>query len=103
MISDRRLRWHVFWCRRKSDTKTRFLLELARSVARAPRVPPPPPLLEVGTRSGGSALRILRGLNDIYPRGSRPPAVLTGDPYGTRPYEGSPSLSDERPYRATTR
>jgi len=103
MISDRRLRWHVFWCRRKSDTKSRFLLELARTVARAPRVPDPPPLLEIGTRSGGSALLMLRVLNDVYPRGTRHPVLLTVDPYGTRPYEGSPSLYDERHYRAMKR
>jgi len=103
MISDRRLRWHVFWCRRQSDTKSRFLLELARTVARAPRVPDPPPLLEIGTRSGGSALLMLRVLNDVYPRGTRHPLLLTVDPYGARPYEGSSSLYDERHYRAMKR
>src|SRR5256886_11889572 len=100
MISDRRLRWHVFWCRRKSDTKSRFLLELARTVARAPRVPDPPPLLEIGTRSGGSALPMLRGLNDVYPRGTPPPLLLTVDPYGTPPDEGSSSPYDQRPHPA---
>src|SRR2546425_2870049 len=99
MISDRRLRWHVFWCRRKSDTKSRFLLELARTVARAPRVPDPPPLLEIGTRSGGSALLMLRGLNDGYPRGTPHPVLLTGDPYGPPPHEGSPSLYAQTHHR----
>src|SRR5207237_10716410 len=96
-------RWRVFCCRGRGDTRTRFRLELARSVARVPRVPHPPPLLEIGTRSGGSALLMLRVLNDIYPRGSRQPLVLTVGPYGTRPYEGSPSLYDERHYRAMKR
>src|SRR2546428_7291609 len=96
MIWDRRLRWHVFWCRRKSDTKSRFLLELARTVARAPRVPDPPPLLEIGTRSGGSAPLMLRGLNDVYPRGTPHPPPLTVAPHRTPPDEGSASLYDER-------
>src|SRR2546422_4434582 len=103
MISDRRLRWHVFWCRRKSDTKSRFLLELARTVARAPRVPDPPPLLEIGTRSGGSALLMLRGFNDVYPRGTPHPPLLTVDPHGPRPCEGASSLYDERDHRAVKR
>src|SRR3989441_6248032 len=103
MISDRRLRWHVFWCRRKSDTKSRFLLELARTVARAPRVPDPPPLLEIGTRSGGSALLMLRGLNDVYPRGTPHPLLLTVDPDGTPPHEGAAFLYDERHYLAVKR
>src|SRR5258708_31492748 len=96
MISDRRLRWHVFWCRRKSDTKSRFLLELARSVARAPRLPDPPPLLEIGTRSGGSALPMLRALNDLYTRPTPHPALATVHPYRTPPSQGSPSLYDQR-------
>ncbi|GBD27837.1 hypothetical protein HRbin30_03193 [bacterium HR30] len=50
MLSEWQLRWHVFWARRRSDTKTRFLMELARCVARA--VETSAPLLEIGTRSG---------------------------------------------------
>jgi len=103
MISDARLRWHVFWCRRKSDTKSRFLLELARAVARAPRPPDPPPLLEIGTRSGGSALLMLRVLDDLYPRNAQRPALLTVDPYGSRPYEGESHVYDDRHYRAMKR
>src|SRR5260370_3919247 len=100
MISDRRLRWHVFWCRRKSDTKSRFLLELARSVARAPRLPDPPPLLEIGTRSGGAAPLMLRGVDDGYSRGPRQPVLLTVDPYCPPPYEGWTPLHDERHHQA---
>ncbi len=104
-VSPLRLSWHVFRCRRKSDTKTRFLLEIARAVAQAPRPPRggiAPPLLEIGTRSGGSALLMLRVLADAY-RGSAAPFVLTVDPYGGRPYEGAPFVYDERHYRAMKR
>ena len=101
-VSALRLSWHVFRCRRKSDTKTRFLLELARAVATTPRSPAEttaPPLLEIGTRSGGSALLMLRVLQDLYRGRGRPPFVLTVDPYGGRPYEGAPFVYDERHYR----
>jgi len=104
-VSELRLRWHVFRCRRKSDTKTRFLRELARVVARAPRPTQgktAPPLLEIGTSAGGSALLMLRVLDDVY-RGGRPPFVLTVDPYGARPYEGAPFVYDARQYRAMKR
>jgi cephalosporin hydroxylase len=97
------LRWHVFRCRRKSDTSTRFLLELARCVVNSPRSPDPAPLIEIGTRAGGSALLMLRVLDALYPRGARRPTVLTVDPYGTRPYEGAPFVYDERHYRAMKR
>lgn len=90
-------------CRRKSDTRTQYLLELARSVAAAPRSADPPPLLEIGTRSGGSALLMLRLLDLVYPAGTRRPLVLTVDPYGTRPYEGAPFVYDDRHYRAMKR
>jgi hypothetical protein len=93
----------VFRCRRKSDTRTRYLLELARAVAATPRSDDPPPLLEIGTRSGGSALLMLRILDLIYPAGTRRPLVLTLDPYGTRPYEGAPFLYDDRHYVAMKR
>lgn len=96
--SDLRLRWHVFRCRRQSDTRTGFLLELARCVARAPRGPGAPPLLEIGTRSGGSARLMLRVLADVYRGEARPPLVLTVDPYGARPYEGAPFMYDETHY-----
>lgn len=97
-LSELQLRWHVFWARRKSDTKTRFLMELARCVARA--VEASLPLLEIGTRSGGSALLMLRiARAALGPRG-KPPLVITVDPYGTRPYEGEPHVYDERHYRA---
>lgn len=102
MLPERRLRWHVFWARRRSDTKTRFLMELARCVARAPRSAAAPPLLEIGTRSGGSALLMLRVLRDCY-RGARAPLVLTVDPYGARPYEGQPHVYDARHYLAMKR
>jgi methyltransferase family protein len=96
------LRWHVFRCRRRSDTKTRFLLELARAVARAPRGADAPPFLEIGTRSGGSALLMLRVLHSVY--GDAPaPFVLTVDPYGARPYEGASFVYDAPHYRAMKR
>ncbi len=95
-----RLRWEVFRCRQKSDTKTRFLLELARAVVATPRSADSPPFLEIGTRSGGSALLILRLLDLVYPRPARRPLLLTIDPYGSRPYEGAPFEYDDRHYRA---
>jgi predicted O-methyltransferase YrrM len=95
-----RLRWEVFRCRQKSDTKTEFLLELARAVVATPRNADPPPFLEIGTRSGGSALLILRLLDLVYPRPARRPLLLTIDPYGSRPYEGAPFEYDDRHYRA---
>jgi len=98
-----RLRWHVFRCRRQSDTRSRYLLELARSVASAPRAPDAAPLLEVGTRSGGSALLMLRVLRTAYRGLGPPPMVLTVDPYGARPYEGAPFVYDARHYRAMKR
>ena len=98
-----RLRWEVFRCRQKSDTKTRFLLELAHAVVATPWSDDPPPFLEIGTRSGGSALLILRILDLVYTRSMRRPLVLTVDPYGSRPYEGAPSEYDDRHYRAMKR
>lgn len=103
MLSDLRLRWEVFRCRQRSDTSSRFLLQLARAVASAPRSADPPPLLEIGTRSGGSALLMLRVLDAVYPRGTRRPLVLTVDPYGARPYEGAPFRYDETHYEAMKR
>ncbi len=105
-MSELRLSWHVFRCRRKSDTKTRFLLEIARAVAHSPRTADgttAPPFLEIGTRSGGSALLMLRVLDDVYRGTGHPPFVLTVDPYGGRPYEGAPFVYDERHYRAMKR
>jgi hypothetical protein len=98
-----RLRWEVFRCRRKSDTRTQYLLELARSVVLAPRSADPASLLEIGTRSGGSALLMLRLLDLVYPAGTGRPLVLTVDPYGTRPYEGAPFVYDDRHYLAMKR
>ena len=98
-----RLRWEVFRCRRKSDTKTAFLLELARDVLATPRSADPPPFLEIGTRAGGSALLILRMLDLAYPPPARRPLLVTVDPYGSRPYEGAPFQYDDRHYRAMKR
>ena len=64
---------------------------------------PPPPLLEIGTRSGGSALLMLRVLNAVYSHGTRRPLVLTVDPYGARPYDGAPFRYDETHYDAMKR
>lgn len=98
-----RLRWEVFLCRQKSDTRTQFLLELARAVVAAPQRADPPPFLEIGTRSGGSALLILRLLNVMYPPPAQRPLVLTVDPYGSLPYAGAPFEYDDRHYRAMKR
>jgi predicted O-methyltransferase YrrM len=75
-------------------------LELARAVVATPRAVDAPPFLEIGTRSGGSALLILRLLALLYPRPARPPLVLTVDPYGSLPYAGAPFEYDDRHYRA---
>lgn len=101
-LTDLRLRWHVFRCRRKSDTRSRYLLELARGVVLAPRSADAPPLLEIGTRSGGSALLMLRVLRMVY-RDADPPMVCTVDPYGARPYEGAPFVYDTSHYGAMKR
>jgi hypothetical protein len=99
-IDTLRLRWEVFRCRQKSDTKTEFLMELARAVVATPRSADPPPYLEIGTRAGGSALLILRLLDLVYPQPARRPLVLTVDPYGSLPYPGAPFQYDDRHYRA---
>lgn len=94
-----RLRWYVSECRKKSDTRPEFLLELARCAMLAPQADDAAPFLEIGTRSGGSALLMLKVLKAIYRRrGTRPPQVFTVDPYGSRPYEGEPYIYDERHY-----
>lgn len=95
-----RLRWEVFRCRQKSDTKTRFLLELARAIVATPRPPAPPPFLEIGSRAGGSALLILRLLDRLYPAPTQRPLLVTVDPYGSRPYPGGPHQYDDRHYRS---
>lgn len=95
-----RLRWEVFRCRQKSDTRTEFLLELARAVVATPRSADPPPFLEVGTRAGGSALLILRLLDLLYPKARPRPLLITVDPYGSLPYPGAPFQYDDRHYRA---
>jgi hypothetical protein len=100
VVGSLRLRWEVFRCRQKSDTRTPFLMELARAVLATPNKPDAPPFLEIGTRSGGSALLILRLLDLVYPRPARPPFVLTVDPYGSLPYAGAPYQYDDRHYRA---
>lgn len=77
-------------------------MSLARCVATSPRWNDQPPFLEIGTRSGGSALVILRVLRSVY--GNRPaPWVITVDPYGGRPYEGAPFLYDDGHYIAMKR
>jgi predicted O-methyltransferase YrrM len=98
-----RLRWEVFRSRQKSDTKTRFLLELGQAVLATPRRADPPPFLEIGTRAGGSALLILRLLERMYPPPARPPLLLTVDPYGSLTYAGGPHQYDDRHYLAMKR
>lgn len=97
-LSDLRLRWHVFRCRKKSDTSTKYLMELARCVANCPKQEDPAPILEIGTRSGGSALLILRIIDAVYGNNDVKPYVLTIDPYGMRPYEGEPFIYDAKHY-----
>jgi len=102
-VSDLALRWHVLRCRRKSDTKSRYLHSLARCVVAAPRGSDAAPFLEIGTRSGGSALLVLRVLRAIYRNRPDTPWLLTVDPYGRRPYEGAPFVYDEAHYIAMKR
>lgn len=97
-LSDRLLRWHVSRCRKHSDTRPEFLHEIARCVDQVPRAVDAAPFLEIGTRSGGSALLMLKVLDSIYGKTVRPPLVITVDPYGSRPYEGEPYVYDERHY-----
>jgi len=98
-LSERRLRWYVWQCKRESDTRPRFLLELARCAMLAPQGKDAAPFLEIGTRSGGSALLMLKVLGRVYGAlGIRPPQLFTVDPYGSRPYEGEPHIYDERHY-----
>jgi Methyltransferase domain len=75
-------------------------MELARAVLETPRGLAAPPFLEIGTRSGGSALLILRLLHLVYPTSALRPLVLTVDPYGSLPYAGAPYEYDDRHYRA---
>jgi hypothetical protein len=96
-LSERALKWHVYRSRKHSDTHPEFLLEIARCVARLPAESSCAPLLEIGTRSGGSALLMLRVLEALYGK-RRPPAVITVDPYGSRPYEGADWVYDDRHY-----
>lgn len=93
------LRWYVWQCRKHSDTGAEQLLELARCAMLAPQGKDAAPFLEIGTRSGGSALLMLKVLRRIYGKLEiRPPQVFTVDPYGSRPYEGEPHIYDERHY-----
>jgi hypothetical protein len=86
-------------CANASDTGPEFLLELARCAMLAPQGKDAPPFLEIGTRSGGSALLMLKVLGAVYGAlGIRPPRLFTVDPYGSRPYEGVPHLYDDWHY-----
>jgi hypothetical protein len=96
-VSERLLRWHVARSKKHSDTRPEFLLELARCTAAAHADRNGAPVLEIGTRSGGSALLILKVLRSVY-SDVKPPMVITVDPYGARPYEGEPYVYDERHY-----
>jgi len=98
-LSEGLLRWYVWRCKKKSDTRSEFLLELARCAMLAPQGKDAAPFLEIGTRSGGSALLMLKVLSHVYGAlGIRPPQLFTVDPYGSRPYEGKPYIYDERHY-----
>lgn len=98
-LSESLLRWYAWQCRKKSDTRPELLLELARCAMLAPQKKDAAPFLEIGTRSGGSALLMLKVLDRVYGAlGIRPPQVFTVDPYGSRPYEGVPHIYDERHY-----
>jgi hypothetical protein len=96
-IGERRLRWLVARSRKHSDTRPEFPLELARYTAIAHADRNGAPILEIGTRSGGSALLMLKVVASLY-AGHKPPMVITVDPYGARPYEGEPYVYDERHY-----
>jgi predicted O-methyltransferase YrrM len=96
-LSERALKWHVYRSRKHSDTRPEFLMEIARCVSRLPAESPCAPLLEIGTRSGGSAMLMLRILEARYGK-RKPPTVVTVDPYGARPYEGADWVYDDRHY-----
>ncbi len=69
----------------KGDQKDfQALLEYA---VRTPSVKEQPPFLEIGTRGGGSALAILRIIEEFFHSST---TLVTVDPYGDKPYDGKP-------------
>ncbi len=99
LLSETLLRRYIVQCTKQSDTGPELLLELARCAMLTPQGEDAAPFLEIGTRSGGSALLMLKVLDRVYRTlGIRPPQLFTVDPYGSRPYEGAPYLYDENHY-----
>lgn len=68
-----------------SDQKPEDLLWAANAFVAAHRARPGGLTVEVGTRSGGSALCWLRLIEALYP-GPFLPSVFSVDPYGRKPY-----------------
>ena len=58
------------------------LLQFAEYVKKTPKVRNQPPFLEIGTRSGGSALMILKVIELFF----EDTLLLTVDPYGNKPF-----------------
>ncbi len=83
-----------------SDLSKQGLTFAARACALAQELAPSGPVLEIGTRCGGSALAFLDVLAETYPEHYRP-MMFTVDPYGAKPYlggEGNPVASAARIY-----
>lgn len=69
-----------------SDGGAARLAWYAEQFVAAHRGLPGGPVLEIGTRAGGSAYLWLRLLDALYGTEHEPPMVVTVDPYGDRPY-----------------
>jgi len=77
-----------------SDITPKTLAAYAEVFRKAHERTPDGLSLEVGTRSGGSALMWLQLLDELY---QTPPFLFTVDPYGTKPYMGyGMDYSDDR-------
>lgn len=71
-----------------------FFYFLAEALLRVPKVKNQPPILEVGTRRGGTALLMLK----IVKRAFKDTVVVTVDPYGNKPYDHKPYQYGNRFY-----
>lgn len=60
--------------------------ELADCFLKVPALKNQPPVLEIGTRAGGSALLLLR----LMKKTMRSAVLVTVDPYGDKPYDNKP-------------
>ena len=62
-------------------------LNLIEFAAKTPVLKIQPPFLEIGTRSGGSALALLQIIEKYYGKST---VLATVDPYGEKPYDSKP-------------